>query len=843
MLRDSHFSRISNKPQAEIRIRPQSRRFACQNHQRSNTALSTLSVLMLAVALAVCAAHVHVIPAHAQQVPPVDGACCGKKPPKFKDLPATATLPAQTYSSFTGQIAIVTGQLVGGTSVVVIDLKNQNAGVPVDKNWNSTSTPPNQLYRHPDWAQFKIGDVFGLTLDNPGNVYVTATTSYLYDYSLAGVTRGEVYRIDGSSGTVSKFVTLPNGTITGGAITRGPGLGNINYSCKHDNFYVSNFADGRIYRMVSSTATVPTGIVKSTFDHQSGVIAASVSANGDPEPGRDYTEFVPKNHATPGDTNWGRVWGLAVYGDRLYYGVWRQDTLQYAGVNNTPNEVWSVQLVSTGANRGEFVAGTKQLEIRLPTLQSHNPTSITGIKNYSNPVASISFKSTGEMLLAERSMNGDSNHGSNPNIPAIAAHESRLLEYSRPNAASAWTTLTTATANKFGVGAAHPYTNPTVNSIEGNRPGCAGGGDYDCVGRRVWATGDALHYMGTGQQAGGFPYPPDVGPPQTDYIYGLQGLPMSGGTIHNSLLIDLTNSTASKGNKNEIGDVEIPCAECDATPTPTPAECCDKLTAVPHPQENLSLDFRTFTITNLKAPVSPICSVDINLSPAPPYKQGGDLYIDGSLVPTGTRFISPYNRIPNAGATTISAVNTVRFNIGIDYTLVPPWTGTITFIVNHCDGTKCTLTYGPWTATKPTTTTTSTDVFDVSVLTHGKLYALSLQLKGRERRRPIKWISFMVADSKGQLFAGSGPSVTGSRARPSAQFSVEESELSRTAVLYAFAQPLRSREAAGPFELILKPDANAADAPKVIWTTYDANGNTIETGTIASPRGTLNQPR
>ena len=129
-------------------------------------------------------------------------------------------------------------------------------------------------------------------------------------------------------------------------------------------------------------------------------------------------------------------------------------------------------------------------------------------------------------------------------------------------------------------------------------------------------------------------------------------------------------------------------------------ECCDKVSAAPVlTAPNFSVDTKTFTISNLKTPVSAICSIDINMSPVPPFKQGGGLAIDGTAVPAGTRFAAPYNRLPNAGAPTISAVNTVKFSLSIPTR--PPAVYTVTFVVKHCDGTQCILTYSPWSVSDP----------------------------------------------------------------------------------------------------------------------------------------------
>lgn len=513
---------------------------------------ANLIIVVLMGTLALCAVNRKVSRVGAQNVPPAERRCCGKKPPKLRDLPGTALSPAQTYSSFSGQIAVVTGQLVGGSSVAIVDLKDENSGIPVDSNWKAP------LYFHPDWANKEIGDVFGLTLDDQGNIYVTASTSYFAKSSVTAMSPGNVYRIDGNSGAVNVFATLPNASKIVNGIRIAPGLGNIDYACSYQSFYVTDFADGRIYRMVTDNSTSPpTAKVDSAFSHDTGLITANfVSKNGDQDSTiSDYADFMPKNPATK-KQRWGRPWGVKVFGDRLYYGLWRQDSGHHTGVDAQANEVWSVQLTTGGA----FVPNSQVHEVSLPSNLFSNPWPITSppTNNFSNPVSSISFSPTGNMLLAERSMNGDRNDDLDTNgNPSFARHASRLLEYTRPNSTSAWTPLTVSAANKFGVGAPHPLT--ATNN--GGRPSCAGGGDYDVVGGRVWSTGDALHYKGTGASAGGFPYPPDVGPAQTDYIYGIQGLPNGGGTIHNSLLVDLTNDTTVPGNKNEMGDVEIPCPE------------------------------------------------------------------------------------------------------------------------------------------------------------------------------------------------------------------------------------------------------------------------------------------
>ncbi|MEA2939951.1 MAG: hypothetical protein QOD09_480 [Bradyrhizobium sp.] len=278
------------------------------------------------------------------------------------------------------------------------------------------------------------------------------------------------------------------------------------------------------------------------------------------------------------------------------------------------------------------------------------------------------------------------------------------------------------------------------------------------------------------------------------------------------------------------------------TPTPTPTatptpstDCCDKITAVPYPQNNLQLDYRTFTITNLKAPVSPICYVDIALNPAPnPIWQGGDLYIDGVYQTPGTKFGSPYIRIPNKPlmTSTMSAVNTVKFNLGVDYTI--GWVGTVTFVIHHCDGSKCTLTYGPWSASPPAPFP-GPSVFDISMSQEGKLFSLGLHLKDRNWKRPIKWVSFKTADDNGQIFATSAATSSEVRARTPVEANIAAAEVNQGFVLYTFAKPLEAGQTSGAFNIVVRQDSVSKNTPLAIWRTYDENGNALETGSITGP--------
>ncbi len=408
--------------------------------------------------------------------------CCGEKP-HFND---------PEYATYTGRVAVTTSFAVDDTDdehgwvLAIFDLKDQENGC-----CNYNYVPP--FYHGPTgmhWTRShmgsqQLGSIFGVTLDETGNIYTTASTAYSVDVFPNGGTGGEIYKIDGITGLVSTFHTLPN---TGHA-----GLGNITYDCVHERFYVSDIDNGLIYELDQN------GNELSSWDHGHNLPTAHP-----PEPriDDDSLPFTPLGR---------RVWGLQAQNGRLYYGIWWEDLGRPSPTH--ANEIWSIALDANGG----FVTGTDQLEITMPVITVNGQ-----VQNYSNPVSDISFGPAGTMLLTERSMSDDSNPG---------AHQSRAVECALSG--GVWT----CDPAKFRISTLYP-------------PGsCAGGGDYDfSAGGRVWVSGDALH----------------LGNP--DSIYGLQGLPSAGGSIVESILIDLNRDLTSL-DKTRIGDVEVPCPDCEINGT------------------------------------------------------------------------------------------------------------------------------------------------------------------------------------------------------------------------------------------------------------------------------------
>jgi gliding motility-associated-like protein len=135
-------------------------------------------------------------------------------------------------------------------------------------------TAQQAMYKHPSWLVNPLGNVFGITMDNAGNIYVGASSNYSSDFfTEESVIRygdigggpedlsaaGTIYRIGCTTPEPTVFAVLPQQaysftqtTCEGGSMlprNTGPGLGNLVYSFQTGHIYASNFEDGRIYRL------------------------------------------------------------------------------------------------------------------------------------------------------------------------------------------------------------------------------------------------------------------------------------------------------------------------------------------------------------------------------------------------------------------------------------------------------------------------------------------------------------------------------------------------------------------------------------------------------------------
>lgn len=245
--------------------------------------------------------------------------------------------------------------------VAAFDIRNTASAPGVNQNW---AAPVVHL---PTWnsSNFGGGEVFGVALDTAAqpNIYLTSTSVYAGLFTQLTLGTGQVYKINGSSGVAAPLgAPLLNGNHEG--------LGNVAYDPVNNQLFVTDFGDGKIYRIDPVT-----GAVKSRYDP-----FTAYSGTGTPPVGE-------------------RVWGVGVFQNQVIFGRW------------SPSSVWSVALQASG----EFAGATNSAG---DYVGAEQPLNLTGL---SMPVADIAFKNPDRMLVAERGMSGTGF--------STVPHQSRVLEY------------------------------------------------------------------------------------------------------------------------------------------------------------------------------------------------------------------------------------------------------------------------------------------------------------------------------------------------------------------------------------------------------------------------------
>ena len=310
-----------------------------------------------------------------------------------------------------------------------------------------------------------IGQVFGTALDNAPNpnIYVTATTAHglkivIPDNNGDGVPEvvqtgqagasfmegqfgsalgggpGTVWRIDGTTGEITRFTDIASG----GLPNSGPGLGNITFDPAHYQFYVSDMDTGNIHRLDLS------GNDLGSFDHGTqGRPQAGLGPVGLNVAGRMDITNAAFDSTNP--TTWGiaderrRVWGLAYYSGRLFYAV-------AAG-----SQIWSV-----GINTDGSFSGDARVEID----------AVDGGK----PVSDILFTPQGRMIVAQRGGFQSAADFTLFHVPS----DNRVLRYSRDETGN-WIQQ----GDEYAIG------------FPADHKQASGGVGLACDGT-LWSTGDAL---------------------------------------------------------------------------------------------------------------------------------------------------------------------------------------------------------------------------------------------------------------------------------------------------------------------------------------------------------------
>ena len=388
---------------------------------------------------------------------------------------------------------VIACQTTGGDPTTLAIKHLQGAGELYDQGVTgvdvSDQLPPTTI----TFSEWELGgEVFSVTLDQDFNIYTV--TSGIYGY---GSAPGVVSKIDAITCQVTELATLP-GT-TGGAA--------IEYDTICNQLFVTNFEDGKIYRIDPAT-----GNTLSTFDP----LGADDGITG----------YAPLGE---------RIFALAFnpVDGRLYYSVWGTDRIDDTNALNTNRN--TVRSVAIDPNTHDFITATDKLELSAPYFIEYGIPNST--QYYSMPIADIEFNAAGtSMLLAEVGMNST--------FQSTSHHNSRLLEYNG-SSTGGWTHQSALPAGNTR----YYYEVGTLGTGSNSRGGTDFAyGDMDASGgctteqeEFIVVTGDAL--MGVDCGFG-------------ECVYGIQYLSENGGNYTNSVLIDGDGYTYSQ-EKGVFGDVDV----------------------------------------------------------------------------------------------------------------------------------------------------------------------------------------------------------------------------------------------------------------------------------------------
>lgn len=357
-----------------------------------------------------------------------------------------------------------------GASLRIIDLQ-QMKGLP-----QAQLVGASKLY---SWFASQIGQVFAVALDDavPPNMYAASTSAYglpivradaggeLVHVRVGGPNAtfmpglwgsdagpGTIFKINGATGAVTEFanVTLNGRTNSGAA------LGGMAFDPRSRSLYVADRESGFIHRFGSD------GVERDHYDH--GTAGRTVqhlpAVPFDParrlditSPQFDSGDPTTWNYAPPAR----RVFGLAVFRQRLYYAV--AEELQ----------VWSAGLGPDGS------FGT-DATLEIGVLPGSGPTEIS----------KITFDEQGRMYLAERPAPTGARDFEALSVPGVG----RVLRYtlvdSAPGAARIWV------PDEYAIGFPSDMRNGNGGVAIGYRYDRAGELSRSSCGGFVWSSGEEL---------------------------------------------------------------------------------------------------------------------------------------------------------------------------------------------------------------------------------------------------------------------------------------------------------------------------------------------------------------
>jgi hypothetical protein len=372
-------------------------------------------------------------------------------------------------SPFAGYMVQTYASTGATTDVGIIYKTLNNFTAPSGDDWNNPSLGTNrvQSIKPAMWKVGSIGQVFGIALNATSGVYLSATDVYRFSAPSYLVTYPNAFGGGGSAGIYyTDISTLTSANITTTLVTTlnsnawdysltnripntgglGNSIGNIAYDKKHNQLFVTNLEDGRIYRLDATT-----GNVKSVFD--------------------PFLLDIPSNGIVAAGE---QLWGIGVHNDgaktKVYFA--RTKTIVPFTTFDSPGtkDIWSIELTSTG----EFAA-TPQLG--QPNVYNDSASSsvleISNVAGTQALVTDIAFSNNGKMLVAERGH----------------PHKSTVSEYSKSG-------ISWIPANNFYVGGSTGK--DSAGGVDyGVRETSINPSSFKCDDF-VWATGNYMNLIASG---------------------------------------------------------------------------------------------------------------------------------------------------------------------------------------------------------------------------------------------------------------------------------------------------------------------------------------------------------
>ena len=350
----------------------------------------------------------------------------------YAQLPADLPWPGELCQGedilLQSGIAAITCGAITSTPVgqrFTFGLINIDGALPGGGRIDATNTQA--VYHHPSWDIDELGNVFGVAINETnGCIFTTASSNYGSAYS-SGISNdpaivqygniggganslaaaGTVYKIDGVTGQATVFSQLPQQATTVSHFdcereneppvvrTTGVGLGNIVYDETHDQYFVSNIEDGRIYRLSNA------GVILDSYDPLT---------YDDGQPGiTDLTDLA---------------YGLAITddGSRLFFGsiITPNGGVRNSGSGNVP--IYAIDILPAGGFTGTvdntvLPAGVPTNYVGTETLQTtiavgSNGTNNTFTTNTTYQISDLHFDPNGNLLVGVRVSCQNSFHGS-----------------------------------------------------------------------------------------------------------------------------------------------------------------------------------------------------------------------------------------------------------------------------------------------------------------------------------------------------------------------------------------------------------------------------------------------